>query len=103
MHFDQVEKMAVVKAITETMELDDQYKVGEVMYLEELMKTLDFDSQDMEKARQLNSQQVVKTLQSMTKEKKRALIIMIDKMTESDGSVHVKENEFLVNLIQVLR
>jgi uncharacterized tellurite resistance protein B-like protein len=103
MHFDQAEKMAVVKAIAETIDLDNQYKVGELMYLNELMNTLDFDAQFMEKARQLSSQEAVQALQGMTKEKKAALIIMIDKMAESDGSVHQKEKEFLVNLIRILR
>jgi hypothetical protein len=28
---------------------------------------------------------------------------MIDKMSESDGTVHQKEKEFLVNLINILR
>lgn len=103
MHFDQAEKIAVVKAIAETIDLDDQYKVGELMYLDELMTTLDFDARYMEKARQLSSQKALQALQGMTKEKKEALIIMIDKMAESDGSVHHKEKEFLVNLINVLR
>ena len=103
MHFDQAEKMAVVKAINETIRLDDQYKVGELIYLDELMNTLDFDVQYMEKAKQLSSQKTVHALQSMTKEKKEALIVMIDKMAESDGNVHQKEKEFLVNLIHILR
>ena len=102
MNFDQPEKLAVVKAIAETIVLDDQYKVGELMYLDELMNTLDFDVQYMEKAKQLSSEKTVKVLQNMTKEKKEALIIMIDKMTESDGAVHQKEKDFLVNLIQML-
>ena len=103
MHFNQAEKMAVVKAIAETIDLDDQYKLGELMYLDELMNTLDFDIQYMEKAKELSSQKTVQVLQSMSKEKKEALIIMIDKMTESDGAVHQKEKEFLVNLINILR
>ena len=103
MHFNQAEKMAVVKAIAETIDLDDQYKLGELMYLDELMNTLDFDALYMEKAKQLSSQKAVQALQSMTKEKKKALIIMIDKMAESDGTVHQKEKEFLVNLIHILR
>ena len=103
MHFDQAEKMAVVKAISETIRLDDHYKLGELMYLDELMNTLDFDVQYMEKAKQLSSEKTVQVLQNMTKEKKEALIIMIDKMTESDGTVHQKEKEFLVNLINILR
>ena len=103
MHFDQAEKMAVVKAIAETIDLDDEYKVGELVYLDELMNTLDFDAQYMEKAKQLSSQKAVQVLQGMTKEKKEALIIIIDKMTESDGTVHRKETEFLLNLIQILR
>jgi len=56
----------------------------------------------MEKAKELSSEKTVQVLQNMTKEKKDSLIIMIDKMTESDGSVHQKEKEFLVNLIQML-
>ena len=102
MHFDQDEKMAVVKAIAETIVLDDHYKMGELMYLDELMNTLDFDVQYMEKTKELSSEKTVQVLQNMTKEKKEALIIMIDKMTESDGAVHQKEKEFLVNLIQIL-
>jgi len=103
MYFDQTEKLAVVKAIAETIDLDNQFKVGELMYLDELMNTLDFDAQYMEKAKQLSSEETVQALQGMTKEKKEALIIMIDKMAESDGSVHQKEKEFLVNLIRILR
>lgn len=103
MHFDKVEKMAVVKAISETIRLDDHYKLGELMYLDELMNILDFDAQYMEKANQLSSQKAVQALQGMTKEKKEALIIMIDKMAESDGAVHQKEKDFLVNLIHTLR
>jgi uncharacterized tellurite resistance protein B-like protein len=102
MHFEQGEKLAVVKAIAETIDLDDQYKVGELMYLNELMNTLDFDAKFMEKANQLSSEKTLQVLQNMTKEKKDALIIMIDKMIESDGAVHQKEKEFLVNLIRIL-
>ena len=54
MHFDQAEKMAVVKAIAETIDLYGQYKVGELIYLDELMNNMDFDAQYMEKAKQLN-------------------------------------------------
>lgn len=102
MKFDQAEKMAIVKTIAETIVLDDHYKVGELMYLDELMTTLDFDIQFMEKAKELSSEKTVEVLKKMDKEKKEALIIMIDKMTESDGSVHQKEKDFLVNLIQTL-
>ena len=70
MNFDQNEKMAVVKTIAETIVLDHHYKVGELMYLDELIHTLDFDVQYMEKANQLSSQKTVEVLQSMTKEKK---------------------------------
>ena len=102
MNFDQDEKLAVVKAIAETIELDRKYKVGELMYLDELMKTLDFDMQFVEEARELSSLKAVSTLRSMSEEKKKALIIMIDKMTEADGTVHKKETDFVVNLVSIL-
>ena len=102
MNFDQDEKLAVVKAIAETIELDRKYKVGELMYLDELMKTLDFDMQFVEEARELSSLKAVSTLRSMSEEKKKALIIMIDKRTEADGTVHKKETDFVVNLVSIL-
>lgn len=102
MTFDQDEKLAVVKAIAETIELDNKYKVGELMYLDELMRTHDFDMQFVEEAKQLNSLKTVSILRSMSEEKKKALIIMIDKMTEADGFVHKKESEFVVNLVSML-
>ena len=102
MNFDQDEKLAVVKAIAETIELDKKYKVGELMYLDELMDALDFDMQFVEEAKELDSLKAVSTLRGMSEEKKKALIIMIDKMTEADGSVHKKETEFVVNLISIL-
>ncbi len=103
MNFDHDEKLAVVKALAETIELDDKYKVGELMYLDELMGTLDFDMQFVQKARALSSLQAVSTLRGMSEEKKKALIIMIDKMTEADGAVHKKESDFMVNLVSILR
>ncbi len=102
MNFDQDEKLAVVKTIAETIELDRKYKVGELMYLDELMDTLDFDMRFVEEAKELNSVKAVSILRSMSEEKKKDLIIMIDKMTEADGFVHKKESDFVVNLINVL-
>jgi uncharacterized tellurite resistance protein B-like protein len=103
MTFDQDEKLAVVKAIAETIELDKKYKVGELMYLDELMETLDFDMQFVEEARALSSIKAVSILRSMSDEKKKALIIIIDKMTEADGVVHKKETDFVVNLVSILQ
>ncbi len=103
MDFDRAEKLAVVKTIAETIDLDNQYKVGELMYMDQLMKTLDFDSHFVEEARQLNSVEAVSTLRGMSEKKKKALIIMVDKMTEADGSVHTKEADFFVNLLNILR
>ena len=103
MDFNQDEKLAVVKAIAETIELDKKYKVGELMYLDELMETLNFDMQFVEDAKALNSVKAVSTLRSMSDEKKKALIIIIDKMTEADGVVHKKETDFVVNLVSILR
>ena len=102
MNFDRNEKLAVVKAISETIELDNKYKVGELMYLDELMNRLDFDMQFVEEAKELDSLKTVSILRSMSEEKKKALIIMIDKMTEADGFVHKKESDFVVNLVSVL-
>ena len=102
MNFDQDEKLAVVKAIAETIELDKKYKVGELMYLDELMDILDFDMQFVEQARKLSSIKAVSTLRSMSEEKKKALIIMIDKMIEADGVVHRRETDFMVNLVSIL-
>jgi len=102
MDFDRAEKLAVVKALIETIDLDEQYKVGELVYLDQLMDVLDFDSQFIEKAKRLNSEEAVITLKGLSDKKKKALIIMIDEMIEADGTVHEKETDFFVNLLKIL-
>jgi uncharacterized tellurite resistance protein B-like protein len=102
MDFDQTEKLAVVKTIVETIGLDDQYNLGELMYMNKLMSTLDFDAHFIEKAKKLKSVEAVSILRGMSEDKKKALIIMVDEMTEADGMVHPKETEFFVNLLNTL-
>ncbi len=103
MKFNREEKLAVVKAISETIHLDDQYRVGELVYLDQLMKSLDFDAKFVQEARNLASGDAADTLRGMSKEKKEALLIMVDEMTEADGEVNTREMDFFVNLLQLLR
>ena len=103
MEFNREEKLAVVKAISETIHLDDHYRVGELVYLDQLMKSLDFDAKFVQEARSLASGDAVDALKAMSKEKKEALLIMVNEMTEADGEVDAKEMDFFVNLLQLLR
>lgn len=102
MDFDRAEKLAVVKALAETIDLDERYKVGELVYLDQLMNTLDFDARFVEESKRLDSEEAVTTLKGMSDEKKKALIIMINEMIEADGTVHKRETNFLVNLLSTL-
>lgn len=103
MNYDQQEKLAVVKALTEAIHVDDRYRVGELFYLDKLMKSLDFDAHFMEKAAELEPSKATEILKGMSESKKRSLIIMINEMTEADGVVDSKEMDYLVNLLQILR
>ena len=103
MKFNREEKLAVVKAISETIHLDDQYRVGELVYLDQLMKSMDFDAKFVEEAKDLASGDAAEALRGMSKEKKEALIIMVNEMTEADGEVNKREMDFFVNLLQLLR
>ena len=103
MEFNRNEKLAVVKAISETIHLDDQYRVGELVYLDQLMKSLDFDAKFVQEAKSMDSGDAVDALKGMSEKKKDALLIMINEMTEADGEVDDKELDFFVNLLQLLR
>ena len=103
MEFNREEKLAVVKAISETIHLDDHYRVGELVYLDHLMKSLDFDAKFVQEAKNLASGDAADALKGMSKEKKEALIIMVNEMTEADGEVNTREMDFFVNLLQLLR
>ena len=103
MKFNREEKLAVVKAISETIHLDDQYRVGELVYLDQLMKSLDFDAKFVQEAKSMDSGDAVDALKAMSEKKKDALLIMINEMTEADGEVDDKELDFFVNLLQLLR
>ena len=103
MNYDQQEKLAVVKALTEAIHVDDRYRVGELVYLDKLMKSLDFDAQFMETASGLDPSQAAEILKGMTEAKKKSLIIMINEMMEADGVVDSKEMDYLVNLLHILR
>ncbi len=103
MEFNREEKLAVVKAISETIHLDDHYRVGELVYLDQLMKSLDFDAKFVQEAKNLDSGEAVITLKAMSEKKKEALLIMINEMSEADGEVDEKELDFFVNLLQLLR
>ena len=103
MEFNREEKLAVVKAISETILLDDHYRVGELVYLDQLMKSLDFDAKFVQEAKNLDSGEALITLKAMSEKKKEALLIMINEMSEADGEVDEKELDFFVNLLQLLR
>lgn len=103
MNFDQKEKLAVVKALTEAIHVDEKYRVGELVYLDKLMKELDFDARFMELGSKLDAAEAIEILKGMTESKKRSLIIMINEMTEADGVVDSKEMDFMINLLNILQ
>jgi len=95
MEFNLAEKLAIVKAIDRVILADDKVEKGEMIYLGQLMKLLDFDSDFVEEARKFNMQQANGILEPMSDAKKHSLAIMLHEMAYADGEMDKEEIKVL--------
>jgi len=85
------EKLAIVHAINSVILIDGHVRKGEVNIMGQLMYHLDFDSNFILQARNIESEQVIQILEKMPLEKKKGLVEILEIVAISDGFVHIKE------------
>jgi len=100
MNFNLAEKLAIVKDIDRVILADNKVAKGELVYLGQLMKLLDFDSDFVEEARKFNIQQANSILENMSEAKKHSLAIILHEMAYADGEMSKEEIKILFSVFE---
>lgn len=95
MEFNLAEKLAIVKMIYSMVYADGVVHSGEINEVSKLMKEIDFDSNQIQYAQNMEKEQSIAILQQMTHTKKKGLIKILEDVAKSDGYVHEKELELM--------
>lgn len=98
MELNLAEKLAIVKMIYSMVYADGIVHNAEIHEVSRLMKEIDFDSNQIQYAQNIEQEQSIAILQKMTDDKKRSLTKMLEDIAKSDGFVHQKESELLNSL-----
>ena len=102
MKFNLAEKLAIVKMIDEVIYADDIVHDGEINAMGRLMKLLDFDSNFILQSRNISNSQSLLVLNDMSKKKKRALMLILEKVAVADGFKHEKEVQLLFKIFSFI-
>ena len=100
MEFNLAEKLAIVKAIDMVILADDKIAKGEMVYLGQLMKLMNFDSEFVEEARKFNAKQAFVILEGLNDMKKHSLAIMLHEMAYADGDLGREEVKVLFSVFE---
>lgn len=95
MNFNLLEKLAVIKAIDELIQMDEAVRPGEVRYMQQLAEAMDFDLDLVLEARDSEPAEALAVLKAMPAEKQQALIRLMTEAANADGEVDEKEIQFI--------
>lgn len=97
MKFEEFVKAAFVKMIFEVINADGKVHPAELEIVDQLKNRLDFDNSFIERTKLLDYDNAIVTLYNIPYEQKKALAEILDEVAISDGSVHKKEMELIVD------
>jgi uncharacterized tellurite resistance protein B-like protein len=95
MEFDISEKLAMVHLIDSVIVADGEVHKGEINALTKLMTIIDFDSNFLIQARNIDIDQSVNILKDMPEDKKSKLAKILKDVAISDGYIHEKESDVI--------
>lgn len=97
--FTSIEKIAVSKVLEEIIRVDGKIENTELAYLNHLFVVIGIESDLFFKSKEMESDEAINILKSMSKEKKTLLAIMMYEMARVDGFVDNREKEFIAKVI----
>ena len=100
MEFTEKEKLAMVKMIDYVILADSQVAPGEMNLLTQLMERFNFDTFFIGKARDLKKTEALEILGKMELEKKKVVAKLLDEVAISDGFLHEKEVNLIMETLQ---
>lgn len=99
MKFEISEKLAIVHLVDSVIIADGEVHTGEIRAFSELMEVIDFDSNFLLQARNLERDNSINLLKGMSLEKKERLVKILEDVAISDGFLHEKELEVITHVI----
>ncbi|MDO6470762.1 hypothetical protein [Maribacter sp. 1_MG-2023] len=96
MEFEEFVKAAFVKMIYEVIEADGEIHPAEVEILNKLKVKIGFDDTFLERAKLLEYDNALVTLYNSPHEQKKALAEILDEVAISDGDIHKKEMDLII-------
>ena len=93
--FSLAEKLAIVNAIDAVILVDGIVHDGEITTLSKLMSVIDFDSNFIIQARNIEAEQGMAILKNMSQQKRENLAFILEEVAFSDGFLHKKEKALL--------
>lgn len=99
MHYEHLEKLAIVKAILEIMYSDEKAESGEALYLMQLSHTLNFNVDLMGEARKLDPEKGAAILSAMGRDKKANFLVMLLEMARADGDFTLEELQRIIGIL----
>lgn len=102
MEFNRAEKLAIVKVIDSVIVADEIIHNGEINELGQLMRDIDFDSNFIVDARNIDAEQGLLVLSGMPDHKKNALAVILEGVAKADGFVHEKEAALLTSIFSTM-
>ena len=98
MKFNLLEKLAVMKALDELIQMDEKIQPGEIDYMEQLADAMDIDISMIMEARDSEAAEAIAVLKVMPSDKQQTLIRLMTEAANSDGEVDEKEIRFIYRL-----
>lgn len=95
MEFNLMEKLAVIKAVDEVIQIDETVKKGEVNYMDRLAERLGFDADLLAEARNVEAAEALAVLQAMPDTQKQTLARLLNEAANADGVVDEREIRFI--------
>ena len=95
MVFNLMEKLAVIKAVDEVIQIDEEVKKGEEKFMDRLSEVLVFDSELLAEARRVEAAEALAVLRVMPDPQKQALARLLNEAANADGEVDEREIRFI--------
>ncbi|MUH37099.1 TerB family tellurite resistance protein [Zobellia amurskyensis] len=98
--FTLAEKLAMVHVVNSVILADGYVHDGEINAVTQLMQEIDFDSNFIMQARNIESEQAISILKQMPSEKKKNLENILEMTAISDGFKHTKETSLMTYIFE---
>jgi uncharacterized tellurite resistance protein B-like protein len=95
MEFNLMEKLAVIKAVDEVIQIDETIKKGEAKFMDRLAEALGFDSELLAEAREVEAAEALAVLRAMPQAQKQTLARLLNEAANADGEVDEREIRFI--------